>query len=262
MGDRQEVPSSPSNETSSSSRAIPAGTKRSAEQDAEDLRQGDNESPRIGTERNRDPDDHEDGDGMLIGYTVDEEADLERFLIGFQGIVEDHCDDDDVSGEIKQRWADMEGTDSDDMSTDAVYDDIAGQQLDGTLAGEARMNELEGLSNMGVWDVVDKGERHQKTGNPPIRGRWVDINKGDDKSPVYRSRYVAQELRRQHGGNTREGLFAAMPPLEAIKALISDVATRRGQGGYSRKLLFVDISKAYLHAPVSDAQRHLRRAAC
>ena len=112
------------------------------------------------------------------------------------------------------------------------------------------MNELEGLSNMGVWDIVDKGVCYQKTGKPPIRGRWVDVNKGEDKSPVYRSRYVAQELRRQHGGNTRERLFAAMPPLEAIKALISDVATHRGQGRDPRKLLFVDISKAYLHTPV------------
>ena len=87
----------------------------------------------------------------------DEEADLEKFLVGIQGVVEDHCDDDNVSGEIKQRWADMEDTDTDDMSSDAVYDDISGQQLDGTLVREARMNELEGLSNMGVWDIVDKG---------------------------------------------------------------------------------------------------------
>ena len=246
--DRQEVPSSPSKETSSSSRAILAGTKRSAQQDAEDFRQGDNESPRIGTKWSRDPDEQKDGDGMLIGYTVDEEADLEKSLVGFQGIVEDHCDDDNVSGEIKQRWADMEDTDTDDMSSDAVYDDISGQQLDGTLVRFARMNELEGLSNMGVWDIVDKGVCYQKTGKPPIRGRWVDVNKDYDKSPVYRSRYVAQELRRQHSGNTREGLFAAMPPLEATKALIPDVATRCGQGGDPQGVL----SRA------SDAQERLR----
>ena len=82
----------------------------------------------------------------------------------------------------------------DDMSSDAVYDDISGQQLDGSLVREARMNELESLSNMGVWDIVDKGVCYQKTGKPPIRGRWVDVNKGEDKSPVYRSRYVAQKL--------------------------------------------------------------------
>ena len=113
------------------------------------------------------------------------------------------------------------------------------------------MNELEGLGNMGS-GTLDKGDCNQKTGKPPIRRRWVNINIGDDKNPVHRSRYVAQELRRQHGGNTREGLFAAMPPLEAIKALISDVATRRVQGGDPRKVLCVDISKAYVPVMRND----------
>ena len=144
MDDSQEAPSLLSNAKSSSSSAIPAGTKRSAEQDAEDLRQGDNELPRTGTKRNRDPDDHENRDGMFIGCTVIEEADLEKFLVGFRGIVEDYCDHDDEWSEIKQRWADMEDTDTDDMSPDAVYDDVSGQQLDSTLVREARMNELEG----------------------------------------------------------------------------------------------------------------------
>ena len=44
----------------------------------------------------------------------------------------------------------MEVTETDDMSPDAVCDDISGQQLDGTLVREARMNEFEGLGNMGV----------------------------------------------------------------------------------------------------------------
>ena len=123
-----------------------------------------------------------------MGYTVDEEADLGKFLVGFQGIIKDHCDDDDRSSEVKQRWADMEDTDTDDMSPNAVYDDTSGQQLDGTLVREARMNELEGLGNLGVWEIVDKGVCNQKAGKPPIRGRWVDVNKGDDKNPVYQSR--------------------------------------------------------------------------
>ena len=77
----------------------------------------------------------------------------------------------------------MEDTDTDDMSPDPMCDDISGQQVDGTLVREARMNELEGFGNMGVWDTVDKGDCHQKNGKPPIRGRWVNINKGDDKKP-------------------------------------------------------------------------------
>ena len=97
---------------------------------------------------------------------------------------------------------------------------------------------------------MDKGDCYQKTVKPPIQGRWVDIKKGNDKSPVCRSRYVAQELPRQHGGNAIEGRFAAMPPLEATKALISDVA-RRVQREAPRKHLFIDTTTVYLHAPVT-----------
>ena len=61
------------------------------------------------------------------------------------------------------------------------------------------MNEIDGLANMGVWE------------SGPIRCRWVDVNKGDDKNKVYRSRFVATETRKMHGGTVREGLFAAMP---------------------------------------------------
>ena len=148
--DRQKIPSFPSNATSSSSIAIPAWTKKSAEQDAEDLRHGDQESLRTGTKRNRDPEDHENRDGMLIGYSVNEAADFEKFLVEVQGIVEDHSGDDDKSSEIKQRWADMEDTDTDDMSPDAVYDDISGQQLAGTFVREAHERDRRfGLGSLG-----------------------------------------------------------------------------------------------------------------
>ena len=81
----------------------------------------------------------------------------------------------------------------------------------------------------------------------------MDINKGDDKAEVYRSRYVAREIRGQHGGSTREGLFAAMPPMEALKILISKTVSRIGvRNGGIHKLMFMDVSKAYLHADVID----------
>ena len=84
-----------------------------------------------------------------LGTRSNEEADLEKFLVGFQGIVEDHCDDDDGSSEIKQRWADMEDTDTDDMSPDAVHDDISGQQLDSTLVREARIKRARRFGQHG-----------------------------------------------------------------------------------------------------------------
>ena len=66
-------------------------------------------------------------------------------------------------------------------------------------------------------------ERWQVTGKAPIKTRFVDINKGDHDAPNYRSRLVATEIRAQ---NPSLDHFAAMPPLEAKKALFSLAATR------------------------------------
>ena len=79
-----------------------------------------------------------------------------------------------------------------------------------------------------------------------MRCRWVDVNKGDDKNKVYRSRYVAMETRKMHGGNAREGLFAAVPPLEALKLVISFTVSNGHKVHMkdAHKMIFIDISKA------------------
>ena len=74
------------------------------------------------------------------------------------------------------------------------------------------MNEIDGFANMGVWEIAPRSQCLARTLLGPTRGRWVDVNKGDDKNKVYRSRYVATETRKMPGGNAREGLFAAMHP--------------------------------------------------
>ena len=58
-------------------------------------------------------------------------------------------------------------------------------------------------------------------GKGPIGTRWVDINKGDEDRTEYRSSLVAKELKT----DKREDLFAATPPLEALKLLISMAMT-------------------------------------
>ena len=89
----------------------------------------------------------------------------------------------------------------------------------------------------------------RETQKKPIRGRWVDVNKGDDQMEVYRSRYVAMELKHQYGRATGDGLFAAMAPLEGMQLLPACVASRQSRK-FPHKLMFIDISKAYLHADV------------
>ena len=75
--------------------------------------------------------------------------------------------------------------------------------------------------------------------------RWVDINKGDEVKPEYRSRLVAQEIKRDKS----KDLFAATPPLEAKKVLFSLLAsTATGTADDPLALDFIDISRAHFHA--------------
>ena len=75
------------------------------------------------------------------------------------------------------------------------HDDIAGQPLDPALVREARRRELEYFESKGVWKLQRYEEARRLTGRRPISVRWVDVNKGDDKSPNIRSRLVAREIR-------------------------------------------------------------------
>ena len=130
-----------------------------------------------------------------------------------------------------------------------MYDDLTGELLDGNEVWKARLNDIEALGNMQARDIAPVSCCLNVTGRKPINGRWVDVNKGDDDTKVYRSRYVAQEIKKQHGGNQREGLFAPMPPLEALNVVLPCAASRPE---LDHKLIFIDISKAYLHAGVVD----------
>ena len=89
-------------------------------------------------------------------------------------------------------------------------------------------------------------ECFQATGRAPIKLRWVDINKGDELHPKYRSRIVAKEIKIDN----RPELFAATPPLEFIKYFISRCASRQRKAR-PRRLMIQDMSKAYFFAPAT-----------
>ena len=59
----------------------------------------------------------------------------------------------------------------------------------------------------------------------PIPIRWIDINKGDAENVFVRSRMVAQEIRNRSdlgkGLESMAATFAATPPLEAVRVLLS-----------------------------------------
>ena len=61
---------------------------------------------------------------------------------------------------------------------------------------EARRREMEYFLKKNVWRKRPREEAMRVQGKPPISCKWVDVNKGDDASPNYRSRFVAREVRR------------------------------------------------------------------
>ena len=75
--------------------------------------------------------------------------------------------------------------------------------------------EINEFRKHNVYVKVPIEECYQVTGKGPLGIRWIDINKGDDEYEEYRSRLVAKEIKH----DKRDDLFAATPPLEAIKIL-------------------------------------------
>ena len=89
------------------------------------------------------------------------------------------------------------------------------------------MNEFE---KHHAYVSVPISECLERTGKGPIGVKWVDIIKGVAAHPEHRSRLVAKYIKR----DKREDLFAATPPLEALKVLLS-VAMTEGIGYKSGK---------------------------
>jgi hypothetical protein len=135
-------------------------------------------------------------------------------------------------------------------------DAITGQPLIDTLIQEARQKELKYFEDKLVWKRRPRSEARQRTGKAPISVRWVDVNKGDDIHPNYRSRLVARQIKAlDRSGDT---YFAPAPPNEAVRFAISSAATDFGSGRtpirdpaseQRMQLSFVDICRAYFNAP-------------
>ena len=103
-----------------------------------------------------------------------------------------------------------------------AWDDVSGSELDHELVLKAREEEMEQFRKHGVYEKVKEDICWSVTGKAPIGSRWIDINKGDESNPDYRSRLVAQQIK--HHSNEKK-IFVATPPLEAQKLLFSMAMT-------------------------------------
>ena len=123
-----------------------------------------------------------------------------------------------------------------------AFDDQTGASLKPALMKIARLEEMQYFRDMNVYEKVDIAECWHATGQAPIPVRWVDINKGDELSPNYRSRLVAKEYKT----DIRPDLYAATPPSECLRLMMSRMASTRGA-----KMMYADVSRAYFYAKVS-----------
>jgi len=124
------------------------------------------------------------------------------------------------------------------------WDEISGKPLPPNKVRSARREEIDFMESWKVWNEVPTSKCWESTQKPPLDGRWVDVNKGDDQNPDVRCRWVAKDF----AVTKTDEFFAAMPPIEALSMLLSFVATGRSDGRGGKKILVMDAKKAHLHA--------------
>ena len=118
-------------------------------------------------------------------------------------------------------------------------DGITGFDLDPAALAKAKELEMQYFREM---RVNDKVPRSQAIGKKIVRTMWIDINKGDAANPNIRSRLVGKEFKVEENPE----LFAATPPLEALRVVLS-----RAANDPEAKVMLNDVSRAYFNAPAT-----------
>ena len=121
------------------------------------------------------------------------------------------------------------------------YDDVTGVLLDRDLALKARKVEIDFFKARCVYTKV----RHEPWMHV-ITTKWLDVNKGDSANPNVRCRLVGREIAKEK----RDDLFAATPPLESLKTVLSLCASHQRQKDPWR-IMAVDVKRAYFYAPAT-----------
>lgn len=86
--------------------------------------------------------------------------------------------------------------------------------------------------------------RHtSETGSKVIGTRWVDVSKGDTTGSSRRSKIVG----RKFNIGKDETLYAAPPPLQALRVILNTAATRRADGSH-RSMMMNDVRQVCFHA--------------
>ena len=128
---------------------------------------------------------------------------------------------------VKEWLCSIKAETSDEVHEEEFED--GGGALDPAKVAAARAEEVTYMSNRGLWEVIPI-----PPGVRPVSVRWVDVVKSDGST---RSRLVARDFRGNDRG--RDDLFAATPPLEAFRMVLSRAATETPTRE-RRKVVFID----------------------
>ena len=126
-------------------------------------------------------------------------------------------------------------------------DDVSGAELLPEQVVQARKDEMSYFHKLGVYEIVPRSQQ-RITGGKVVSTRWIDVNKGDSLNPNYRSRLVGREFNVERD----DSLYAATPPLEALRLILSNAATwTNGHSKGRRQVMINDVRRAYFYAKVS-----------
>jgi hypothetical protein len=205
-----------------------------------------------------------------ITMTTNSDAVAQSYLAQDKQFTEALLDETSERRKHRPRWSDdvdamdailelNQCDDDDGCDYDATaWDDVKDVVLDLHKVRKARATEMTFVKKRGVYKYASIS--HAKSlGQTIIGTRWIDTNKGDSILENYRSRLVAQEFKNK----AIAALFAATPPLESVRILLSiftsevydtNGAEKPTEGPQRIGAKLIDISRAHFYAP---AQREI-----
>ena len=125
------------------------------------------------------------------------------------------------------------------VDNSSVYDIYTGLKLD---EGQVKAGRETEVKRMLEFEVCDEVSEEQARGKRIWNSAWLDSQK---RPGLERSRLVVNPVR---GACKREDVFAATPPLPAMRFILSRAASR----GHGRCLGLWDASVAFFHAAIEE----------
>ena len=128
---------------------------------------------------------------------------------------------------------------------EVAWDDVTNAELRLELVKKAREVVMVYFAKLGVYEYATHADQ-QMTMGKTIGVRLVDVNKGDSEEPEYRSRLVGREF----NVSRDDALYAATPPMNALRLIGSHAATYPDSGP-QRVVKINDVRRAYMYAKIT-----------